>query len=123
MSGETPIVQAYRDRERAREIARCDVAVQCSALWECVEVLWCFHGDELRRSVLETGVTECDSTYSTSTLIFTARATRQHLTCSQCLRATPTLSWQRGASMQKEADSRSGKWLRDFKHGREEGRI
>lgn len=75
-------------------------------------MLWCFHGDKLRRSVLETGVTECDSTYSNSTLIFTARATRQHLTCSQCLRATPTLSWQRGANMQRklipEAESGSG---------------
>lgn len=103
-------------RERNRALVRCGVTVWCSALWECVEVQWCCHGDKLRRSVLEVGVTECKLAYPTSTLIFTARATR-HLTRGRCLRATPTLSWQRGPHA-KEAVSRSGERLGDFKHGR-----
>ncbi len=112
-----------RERERERELVRCGVAVRCSALWECVEVQWCCHGDKLRRSVLEVGVTECKSAYPTSTLIFTARATRPHLTRSRCLRATPTLSWQRGAGMQRKAfrEAESGSGISST--GEEEGRI
>lgn len=46
---EGPVVQAPTERERERERAffRCGVAVRCSALWECVEVQWCCHGDKL----------------------------------------------------------------------------
>jgi len=77
--GEWVLLYKHPERERETE-SRCGVTVRCSALWECVEVQWCCHGDKLRRSVLEVGVTECKSAHPTSTLIFTARATRQHLT-------------------------------------------
>lgn len=44
--GGGPIVQApSKGRESAP--VRCGVAVQCSALWERVEVQWCCHGDKL----------------------------------------------------------------------------
>lgn len=102
----------HREKERNRALVRCGVTVRCSALWERVEVQWCCHGDKLRRSVLEVGVTECKSAYPTSTLIFTARATRQHLTRSRCLRATPTLSWQRG-----EARACKGRCFREAESG------
>lgn len=110
-------------RERLSGVVSLRGAVHCG---NCVEVQWCCHGDELRRSVLEVGVTECESAYSTSTLIFTARATRQHLTRSRCLRATPTLSWQWGAGgcMQRKPFRESDReWLRDCQAQEEEGRI
>lgn len=33
--------------KRNRALVRCGVTVRCSALWECVEVQWCCHGDKL----------------------------------------------------------------------------
>ena len=42
-----PVRERERERGRERAPVRCGVAVQCSALWERVEVQWCCHGDKL----------------------------------------------------------------------------
>lgn len=84
--------------------------VSCGAVHygNCVEVQWCYHGDELRRSVLEVGVTECESAYPNSTLIFTARAMRQHLTPSQFPHFHSIEVWVDACSFEKMRESGSG---------------
>lgn len=112
--GGGPIVQAprYRERENTCQVW-CGCAAQC--IVGHVEVQWCCHGDTLRQSVLVVGVTECKSAYATSALIFTARATRKHLTRSRCLRATPAFQRQRGAGMQRRPILRSRERFKDLK--------
>lgn len=45
--GEGVLLYKHPARERECAPVRCGVAVQCSALWERVEVQWCCHGDKL----------------------------------------------------------------------------
>lgn len=45
--GEGVLLYKHPARERESAPVRCGVAVQCSALWERVEVQWCCHGDKL----------------------------------------------------------------------------
>lgn len=73
----------YREWKRTgcleSALIRCGVAIWRSAMWECVKGQRCCHGDRLQWSVLKVGVTECESAYPTSTLIFTASGQRDNI--------------------------------------------
>lgn len=84
-----------RRRERVSGVVSLRDAVHCGCALRCSGVAMVTSSSN---QSWEPGVWECESAYPTSTLIITARETRQHLTPQS--RETPNLSSQRGADVQ-----------------------